>query len=332
MKSYYKNKTILITGGAGSIGSELVKQLIELEINTIIIIDQSELALYNLELNFKNHTQNNKLVFLLADIRNDIHLDKIFDAHTPDIVFHTAAYKQLPLLEKNPSEGVLTNIYATINLVKLSNKYKAENFMLISTDKAVEPTSVLGRTKRIAELYVNNYKSSSTKLSIIRFGNVYKSNGSVVEVFNKQIEQQRPITLTHKDVERYFISINDACNSVIKACYISSGGDTFIIDMGKPQKIYNLVKQIIKNKKLPEPIEKEIKIIGLRPGEKLSEKLVEEGIRLNKTEYDKITYYKSFNHLILTESSLKDLFLNANQRNDKQVIEELKRILKEVDK
>lgn len=327
IESFYKDKTILITGGAGSIGSELCFQLLNFDISRIIVLDQSELALHKLEINLKKKQVYSKVDLLLSDIRNEIHIELIFENYQPDIVFHAAALKQLPILEKFPSEAVLTNIHGTQNMVNASRRVQVKKFIFISTDKAVEPSSILGATKQIAENFINKQVENQTKYSIIRFGNVYNSNGSAIELFNKQIECGGPITITNPNSKRYFISINRACKSIINISSISNGEETFVIDMGEPRSIVDVIKELIVKKGLILNEDIEIKTIGLRQGEKLKEKLINDYEVLKPTSLDKISYFKtSEGSADLNFHDLKELVDFAKERNESAVFSKLKKL------
>lgn len=289
----FKGETILITGAAGSIGSELVKQLSNFDVNQLILIDQAESPLYDLQQDLK---QSNKFNFIsiVADIRDGLRLDGIFQDHKPTMVFHAAAYKHVPLMEDSPYESIKINIHGTKLLADTASRYNVKKFVFISTDKAVNPTSVMGATKRIAEMYISCLqKESNTKFIITRFGNVLGSNGSVIPLFKKQIENGGPITLTHKDITRYFMTIPEASQLVLEAGTMGKGGEIFIFDMGDCVKIYDLAKNMIKLSGFRYPEEIEIKITGLRPGEKLYEELLANGENTLSTYHKKILISKT---------------------------------------
>ena len=289
-------KTVLITGGAGSIGSEIVRQVINYKPNQIIILDQAESPLHALQLEIAATCPKIKIQTILADVKDYDVLEQIFMAYKPEYVYHAAAYKHVPLMEDNPSQAVFTNVLGTKNLADLSNKYLVEKFVLISTDKAVNPSSVMGASKRIAELYVqslnfniqNTKKSDSTKYITTRFGNVLGSNGSIVPLFTKQIQEGGPITITHPEIIRYFMTIPEACQLVLEAGAMGKGGEIFIFDMGEPVKIIDLAKKMIRLAGFTPDKEIKIKIIGLRPGEKLFEELLNDTSKTLLTHNDKI--------------------------------------------
>jgi FlaA1/EpsC-like NDP-sugar epimerase len=268
------NKTILVTGAAGSIGSEIVRQIIKFKPKKIVLLDQAESAIYDLvnELKDKNETSFEEVI---ADIRNHERMENVFNYFKPQIVYHAAAYKHVPLMEMNPSEAISTNVGGTKIVADLSVKYNADRFVLVSTDKAVNPTSVMGASKRAAEIYTQALgKNCNTKFIITRFGNVLGSNGSVIPLFKKQIEKGGPLTITHPEITRYFMTIPEACQLVLEAGCMGNGGEIFIFDMGQSVKIVDLAKKMIRLSGLTEGKDIEIIFTGLRPGEKLYEELL----------------------------------------------------------
>jgi len=289
-------KTILITGAAGSIGSEIVRQILHYDAEKIILIDQAETPLHHLQLELKSLNTNVNFETIIADIRNLEISEQIFKKTRPNIVFHAAAYKHVPLMEDNPNQAILTNVLGTKNIADLSFKYNVEDFIMISTDKAVNPSSIMGASKRIAEMYVqskyyhllNSEYKNPTKYITTRFGNVLGSSGSVVPLFTKQIKSGGPITLTHPDVIRYFMTIPEACQLVLEACAMGKGGEIFIFDMGEPVKIIDLAKKMIRLAGFKPDIDIKIEIIGLRPGEKLFEELLNESAKNLETHHEKI--------------------------------------------
>ena len=272
--SYLKNKIILITGAAGSIGSELCRQIAGFAPKNLILLDQAETPLHNINLELLEYFPNIKIIPLLANIKNKNRLDKIFRKFKPNVLFHVAAYKHVPMLEMNPEEGVRNNIFGTLNLIDLSKRYNVNNFVLISTDKAVNPTNIMGASKRITELMIQSEVNSKTRFVGVRFGNVLASNGSVVPLFQKQIEKGGPVTITHPKMRRYFMTIFEAAQLVIQAGAIGNNGEIMVLDMGKPYKIVDLAKDLIKLSGLRVNKDIKIKIIGKRPGEKLFEEIL----------------------------------------------------------
>ena len=291
------NKTILVTGAAGSIGSEIVRQVLSFNPKKIILLDQAETPLHSLSLEIIGMNQEIEVVNLIADIRDYEILDQIFKSFKPDIVYHAAAYKHVPLMEENPSQAIFTNILGTKNVADLSQKYHVDRFVMISTDKAVNPSSVMGASKRIAEMYVQSkhFKHKQlkterfTKFITTRFGNVLGSNGSVVPLFTKQIQEGGPITITHPEIIRYFMTIPEACQLVLEACSMGNGGEIYIFDMGKPVKIIDLAKKMIRLAGFTPDKDIKIKIVGLRPGEKLYEELLNDSAKNLATHHEKIT-------------------------------------------
>lgn len=286
----YTNKVLLVTGAAGSIGSELTRRLSKYQYKHLILVDNSESALYNIQ---QELVQNQKLniTAIVADVRDYKRLETIFSKHKPEIVFHAAAYKHVPLMEKNPFEAVKVNILGSYNTANLSSIYGVEKFVFISTDKAVNPTNVMGATKRIAEMYISSLSElqpTKTKFIITRFGNVLGSNGSVIPLFKKQIKAGGPLTVTHKDIIRYFMTIPEACALVLEAAAMGSGQEIYVFDMGKPVKILDLAKNMITLSGLKYPQDIDIKIVGLRPGEKIYEELLIDGENSIPTYNDKI--------------------------------------------
>lgn len=269
-------KTVLVTGAGGSIGRVLCRMLAFYPIRKLILCDQAESALYDIEMALQRKHPDTQVEIVIADIRNESRMEILFETHCPDIIYHTAAYKHVPLMEKNPLESIETNVLGTQTLADLSVKYGAEKFIFISTDKAVNPTSIMGATKRLAEMYVQSLNTAQDKTRFIttRFGNVLGSDGSVFLLFQKQIAEESPITVTHKEVTRYFMSIAEACQLVLEAGVMGKGGEVFLFDMGKPVQIYDLAVKMVDIAELESGKNIPISIIGLRPGEKLYEELL----------------------------------------------------------
>ncbi|WP_434035440.1 polysaccharide biosynthesis protein [Formosa sp. 4Alg 33] len=289
----YKDNVILVSGAAGSIGSEIARKLSHFNYKKLILVDIAESPLYELQQEFiQNEVERFEVI--IADVRTVIRMDQLFSKYKPDIVFHAAAYKHVPLMENNPYEAVSVNVGGTINLANISVKHKVKKFVMISTDKAVNPTNVMGATKRIAELYMSClHKTETTKFITTRFGNVLGSNGSVIPLFEKQIEHGGPVTVTDKDITRFFMTITEACELVLEAAAMGSGGEIYVFDMGKSVKIYDLALHMIMLSGLRYPKDIAIKIIGLRPGEKIDEELLAEGEIAKPTLHEKIMIAKS---------------------------------------
>lgn len=283
-----KNQVILVTGGAGSIGSEIVRQIANYDYKSLIIIDQAESALYDLQQELKQNGFHN-FIPIVGDIRDKNRMNMFFQEHKPTMVFHAAAYKHVPLMEYNYYEAVKINIAGTKTIVDLSLNHKVDKFVFVSTDKAVNPTNVMGATKRIAEMYIScSQQEHKTKFITTRFGNVLGSNGSVIPLFRKQIAKGGPLTVTHKDITRFFMTIPEASQLVLEAAVMGEGGEIFIFDMGKSVKIFDLAKNMIKLSGLRYPEDIDIKITGLRPGEKLYEELLANGENTLPTYHKKI--------------------------------------------
>jgi len=281
-----KDKTILITGAAGSIGCELVRQIAKYNPKKIVLFDQAETPLYDIELELKEIIHFFNFETVIGSLTNSYRVRKIFQVFRPSVVFHAAAYKHVPMMENNPTEAIYNNVYGTKQIADLSVEFGVEKFIMISTDKAVNPTNIMGASKRIAEIYIQTLnKTKSTRFITTRFGNVLGSNGSVIPRFKKQIEKGGPITITHPDVTRYFMTIPEACQLVLEASAMGEGGEIFIFDMGKSVKILDLAKKMIKLSGLTLGKDIQINFTGLRPGEKLYEEL------LNNKENTLATYH-----------------------------------------
>lgn len=293
IKKFISGKRVLITGGGGSIGSELVRQCLKFNPSILLILDISELNLFEIDREINNCDSEVLLKPLLYDIRDSQNIEKVFSEFKPQIVFHAAAYKHVPMQENFPMEAIKTNILGTFNLADLSAKYKVEKFVLVSTDKAVRPTNVMGATKRIAELIVQkkNKVSSKTEFVAVRFGNVLGSSGSVIPIFQEQIRKGGPVTVTDPEMERFFMSIPEASQLILQTCSLGAGGEIFILDMGNPVKIINVAKELIRLSGYGLE-EINIKIIGQRPGEKKIEELAHPDEVLDKTKHEKIFVLK----------------------------------------
>ena len=278
-----KDKTILVTGGGGSIGSELCRQIARCKPKKLIIFDIYENNAYDIEQELKRTYKNLDLETIIGSVRDYDRLEKVFKEYKIDQVFHAAAHKHVPLMEISPNEAIKNNCLGTLNVAKLAMKYKTSKFVLISTDKAVRPTNIMGASKRICEMIIQalDKQTEDTDFVAVRFGNVLGSNGSVIPLFLKQIEEGGPVTVTHKDITRFFMTIPEAVSLVLQAGCYAKGGEIFVLDMGQPVRIYDLAKQLIRYKGLEPGEDIEIKITGLRPGEKLYEEILmdEEGLK-----------------------------------------------------
>ncbi|MCQ9638285.1 polysaccharide biosynthesis protein [Chryseobacterium sp. WG14] len=333
VKGRHFNKSILVTGGAGSIGSEIVRQVAQLGSSLIVVVDQAESPLHELKLELLDRFPNQKFKFVLADISNLYRLEKLFDDYRFSIVYHAAAYKHVPLIEDNPHEAIFVNIGGTKNLALLSRQYNVDRFVMVSTDKAVNPTNVMGASKRAAELFVQSLQNTSdntTKFITTRFGNVLGSNGSVIPHFRKQIEKGGPVTITHPDIIRYFMTIPEACELVLQAGTMGNGGEIYVFDMGKPIKILDLAKRMIKLSGYTPNVDIEIDFIGLRPGEKLYEELLTDNSTTIPTHHEKIMISKDpvmeFGDI---EILCKQIMRSAIKKDGLQVVKILKIIVPE---
>lgn len=278
-------KTVLVTGGGGSIGSELCRQIIQYQPKKLLIFDIYENNAYEIQMELERKYPGAEISTLIGSIRDYDRMEAVFEKYRPNIVYHAAAHKHVPLMEKSPNEAIKNNCLGTLNAAKLADKYKVDNFVLISTDKAVRPTNIMGATKRICEMIVQTYarRSEHTRFAAVRFGNVLGSNGSVIPLFLKQIEAGGPLTVTHKDITRYFMTIPEAVSLVLQASLFASGGEIFVLDMGKPVRIYELAENLIRLRGLTPNKDIMIEVVGLRPGEKLYEELLMDEEGLDKT-------------------------------------------------
>lgn len=290
IKNQIHQKTVLVTGGAGSIGSELARLISTFQPKDLVILDQSESPLVNLDLEIREDFSFVDIHSVIGDVCDKSRMEGVFAEFKPDIVFHAAAYKHVPIMERTPREAVNVNISGTKNIADLAHRYGVEKFIMVSTDKAVNPTNVMGASKRIAEMYVQSLNShGGTQYITTRFGNVLGSNGSVVPRFRKQIEQGGPVTVTHKDITRYFMTIPEASQLVLEAASMGNGGEIFLFDMGEPVRIYDMAEKIIKLSGFDPHKDIEIKVTGLRPGEKLIEELLTTTENSKPTHHPKIT-------------------------------------------
>jgi len=299
IKEGVKKAVILVAGAAGSIGSEIVNQLLEFNAHQVILLDKAESDLYDLQNEMNARHKNPNFEVIVGDVTNRVKLKRVFEKYLPTIVLNAAAYKHVPLMEEFPGEAIRVNIGGTKNLADLSIEFRVEKFVFISTDKAVNPTNVMGATKRISEIYIQSLaKTKATKTQFIttRFGNVLGSNGSVVPLFKKQIEKGGPVTVTHRDITRFFMTIPEACQLVLEACFMGNGGEIFVFDMGEPVKIYKLAEKMIFLSGFIPNKDIHIEITNLRPGEKLYEELLKSQENLLPTYNDKIMIGKYVKH------------------------------------
>ena len=328
ISSSLENKRILVTGGGGSIGSELCRQIAKCKPSELIIFDIYENNAYDIEQELIRNYPELNLKTIIGSVRDYDRLDNVFKLYKPEYVFHAAAHKHVPLMEKSPNEAIKNNCLGTLNVVKLSDIYKVKKFVLISTDKAVRPTNVMGATKRICEMIIQTYnKKSKTDFVAVRFGNVLGSNGSVIPLFLKQIENGGPVTVTHKDITRFFMTIPEAVSLILQAFIYAKGGEIFVLDMGEPVKIYDLAKKIIRCKGLEPGIDIKIKITGLRPGEKLYEELLmdEEGLQETPNKLIHIGKPIEINEKLFLKEL--DKLIDCSYKNDKDIKEKLAKVV-----
>ncbi len=324
-------QVVMITGAAGSIGSEIVRQISFFKSRHLVLIDQAESALYDLEQELRSNGFEN-FTPIVADIRDFQRVENLFKIYHPNMVFHAAAYKHVPLMESNPCEAIKINIHATRNLADLASKFKVNKFVFVSTDKAVNPTNVMGATKRVAEMYIKCLQTESeTKFITTRFGNVLGSNGSVIPLFKRQIKNGGPITVTHPEVTRYFMTIPEASQLVIEAGAMGNGGEIFIFDMGESVKIYDMAKKMIRLSGLNYPKDIDIEFVGLRPGEKLYEELLANGENTIATHHKKIMKSKfSVSNCDKLKDLIEDLCLiNLLNQDNHIIVSKLKEIVPE---
>ena len=328
ISSSLENKRILVTGGGGSIGSELCRQIAKCKPSELIIFDIYENNAYDIEQELIRNYPELNLKTIIGSVRDYDRLENVFKLYKPEYVFHAAAHKHVPLMEKSPNEAIKNNCLGTLNVVKLSDIYKVKKFVLISTDKAVRPTNVMGATKRICEMIIQTYnKKSKTDFVAVRFGNVLGSNGSVIPLFLKQIENGGPVTVTHKDITRFFMTIPEAVSLILQAFIYAKGGEIFVLDMGEPVKIYDLAKKIIRFKGLEPGIDIKIKITGLRPGEKLYEELLmdEEGLQETPNKLIHIGKPIEMNDKLFLKEL--DKLISYAYKNDKDIKEKLAKVV-----
>lgn len=333
------DKIVLVTGGAGSIGSEIVRQLLNFCCKKIVVLDKAESPLFELEQELKSKYDIHNVEFVIGDVGSHKRMDNLFSRVKPHYVFHAAAYKHVPLMENNPAEAICTNVIGTKCIADLAVKYHTDKFVMISTDKAVNPTNIMGASKRIAEIYTqsldkklteNNGVSTHTKFITTRFGNVLGSNGSVIPLFKRQIENGGPISVTHPEITRYFMTISEACQLVLEAGIMGNGGEIFIFDMGESVKIVDLAKKMIKLSGLS--LGKDIQIVfsGLRPGEKLREELLNEKENTIPTHHPKIMIAKvQLYDYEIVEESIRHLITLVDDLNYEEMVKKMKLIVPE---
>lgn len=329
ISSYLNNKVVLVTGAGGSIGSELCRQIVLFGPKKLVLFDVYENSIYDIQNELKANYPDINMEVLIGSIRDNDRLEEIFNKYNIEVVFHAAAHKHVPLMEDSPKEAIKNNVFGTLNLVKTAHKYKIDKLVLISTDKAVNPTNIMGSTKRLCEMIIQSYNTiSDTEFVAVRFGNVLGSNGSVIPLFKKQIQSGGPVTVTHKNITRYFMLIPEAAQLVLQAGCFAKGGEVFVLDMGKPVKIYDLALDLIKLSGLEPHRDIQIKITGLRPGEKLYEELLMSEEGLQNTEHNKIYIGKpTFESIDKLNKKLDDLQELLKENDDKKIKEMMKKIV-----
>lgn len=314
-----KGKSILVTGGGGSIGSELCRQIAKFNPSRLIIFDIYENNLYNIEMELKQNHYDEKfeIVAIVGSVRDKKRLEQVFKKYNPYLVFHAAAHKHVPLMEVSPLEAIKNNVFGTYNVANYADKYSVKRFILISTDKAVNPTNIMGATKRMCEMIIQAFnQKSKTEFAAVRFGNVLGSNGSVLPLFKKQISAGGPVTVTHKEITRFFMTIPEAVSLVLQAMSYAKGGEIFVLDMGEPVKIYDLAVSLIKLSGLEPNVDIPIEITGLRPGEKLYEELLMSEEGLQTTAHNKIFIGKpsdiTYEQMLKKLGKLEEIIQNEN--------------------
>jgi FlaA1/EpsC-like NDP-sugar epimerase len=325
------DKTVLVTGAAGSIGSEIVRQLAKFNPKKIILVDSAESPLYEMEMELKNIFHLRSYAIVIGDVRNKERMESIFKKYAPQVIYHAAAYKHVPMMENHPLEAIHTNVLGTKIMADLAVKYGTEKFVMVSTDKAVNPTNVMGASKRIAEMYIQSLnKGSGTRFITTRFGNVLGSNGSVIQLFRRQIEKGGPVTVTHPDITRFFMTIPEACQLVLEASAMGKGGEIFVFDMGQSVKIADLAKKMIRLAGLTSGKDIQIVYTGLRPGEKLFEELLATKENTLPTHNPKILAGKVREYEFKEVSSLVDELIALLQKQDSMLlVKKMKEIVPE---
>jgi len=331
--SILRNKNVLVTGAGGSIGSELCRQICRFKPKKIVMFERAESPLHAIELELKQDYQEVQVLPILGDVQDKDQLDKTFEANRPHIVFHAAAYKHVPMLEMQPWRAIDNNVIGTQNLVNISTNYNVARFVFVSTDKAVRPANVMGASKRLSEMLVqakNGCGVSDTKFMIVRFGNVVGSVGSVVPLFKKQIQRGGPVTVTHPNVTRFFMTIPEACQLILQACVMGKGGEVFILDMGTPIKIDDMARDLVRLSGFEPDVDIKIEYVGLRPGEKLYEELISDGEGLLSTGHEKIMVLKGTEcDLNLLNGGIDELASLAREQDGKNVKLKLKEFVPE---
>lgn len=309
IKDFLEDKVVFVSGGGGSIGSELCRQIMKFNPKQLIIFDIYENNAYEIQMELNRKYPDNKPTVLIGSVRDIHRLEAIFEEYKPEVVFHAAAHKHVPLMEDSPGEAIKNNVFGTVNMAKAADLFGVKTFVMVSTDKAVNPTNIMGASKRMCEMVIQTIQTiSKTKFVAVRFGNVLGSNGSVIPLFKKQIAQGGPVTITHRDITRYFMTIPEASQLVLQAGAFAEGGEVFVLDMGKPVKIYDLAKHLIKLSGFEPGVDIKIEEIGLRPGEKIYEELLMSEEGLEKTRNEKIFVGRpTFNDYVTLNKDLQEL-------------------------
>jgi FlaA1/EpsC-like NDP-sugar epimerase len=327
---YLTDKVICVSGAGGSIGSELCRQIAQFQPKNLILLDKTENSLFHIEMEFRQRFPKVSIAPILGDVKYESFLNKLFSDYRPEVVFHAAAYKHVPIVELNPWEAIYNNIIGTRNIVEASHRFGTKCFINVSTDKAVRPVSVMGATKRVAEIITSCYAANPARFLSVRFGNVIGSEGSVVHLFKKQIERFGPVTVTDPEITRYFMTIPESCKLILQAGALGEGGEILILDMGTPIKIVDMARDLIRRSGFKPDVDIEIKFIGLRPGEKLHEELITEGEGIVRTPYEKIFVLKGDTYdLNWLNGKIEELVKLANEQDAGGIKSKLKEIIPE---
>ncbi len=329
IEHYVRNRTVMITGGGGSIGSEICRQIAKFKPKEVVLFDIYENGVYELQQELKYSNININIKCVIASITDRRRLESTFEEYKPEVIFHAAAHKHVPLMEDNPAESVLNNVFGTLNLAEFADKYKVERFVMISTDKAVNPTNIMGATKRLCEMIVQSIdKKSNTQFVAVRFGNVLGSNGSVIPLFKKQIAQGGPVTVTHPEINRFFMTIPEAAQLVLQASAYAKGGEIFVLDMEEPVKIYDLACDLIRLSGFEPEEDIKVQFVGLRPGEKLYEEVLTEEEGLSRTVHEKIFVGKAtFDDFDGLKIKLAELKTIAEEQSSEAIINKMEELV-----
>ncbi len=331
IKNFLTNKTILVTGAGGSIGSEMCRQVCNFKPKMLLLVEQAENPLFHIERELRKSFPDVNIKAIICDITDQVRVDQIFKDHKPEVIIHAAAHKHVPLMETNPGESIKNNVVGTMNISRAADKYGSKNFVMISTDKAVNPTSLMGSSKRVAEMFVQDLnRTSETHFVTVRFGNVLGSNGSVIPIFKKQIAEGGPVTVTHPDMERYFMTIPEASQLVLQAATLGEGGEIFVLDMGESVKIVDLARDLITLSGFRPDEDIEIKFSGMRPGEKLFEELSIEGEDMKPTKHPKIGVWQNIPmDRAQLHSAIDELIAIAPSQDHELVVKHIKKLIPE---